>query len=102
MKRTKATIDAAIGAAYKRHCAGTMIAMLDIGKVFAAGREALASGTDLDVAIKTAIVKYDATPKQVCCPKCYQYVSVVSGKLVKHGYELGGMVEACSQEREPV
>lgn len=54
-KRQTAIMDAQIERAYYRLAQGVQISVLDIGKVFAAGRAALATGADLDAAI-TAVV----------------------------------------------
>jgi len=50
-KRAARQADKAVEAAYYRTCRGVQIDVMDIGKVFAAGRQALAAGQDLDAAI---------------------------------------------------
>ncbi len=50
-------IDALIERTYYRHGSGVQINILDIPKVFRMGREALASGRNLDDAIKEAIAQ---------------------------------------------
>lgn len=52
-KQTKAEklIDRQIEAAYRRTCCGVQINIMDISKVFAEGRKALAEGRALDEAI---------------------------------------------------
>lgn len=44
-------IDQRIEAAYYRNCSGVQIDIMDIGRVFKAGRAALAAGQDVDAAI---------------------------------------------------
>ena len=55
MKLSKKKADALITALYGRFAQGRQISVLDIGKVFAAGRAAMAEGRDLEVAIKAAV-----------------------------------------------
>ena len=50
-KRQLAQIDRQIEQLYYRHCAGIQINVMDIGKVFAAGRAAHAAGQDIAAAI---------------------------------------------------
>jgi hypothetical protein len=47
--------DAKIEKLYSESCSGVQIPMMDIGKVFAAGRQAIAAGAD-DAGITAAIV----------------------------------------------
>lgn len=49
--------DLRINEAYRRHCSGVVIDMLDIGKVFAAGQRAIDTGAD-DAALAAALVAY--------------------------------------------
>lgn len=56
-KRLEALIERRIDESYRRNCAGVQIDIMDIGKVFAAGRRAIAAGEDLD----SAIVAFVAT-----------------------------------------
>ena len=51
-KREAKRIDALIDRAYTETCAGIQIDIMDIGKVFDAGRKALAEGRDLKVAVR--------------------------------------------------
>jgi hypothetical protein len=51
-------IDRTVEAAYYRACNGIQIDIMDIGKVFAAGRQAIAAGkqgADLDTAIRAYV-----------------------------------------------
>jgi hypothetical protein len=50
--------DKLIEAAYYRNCQGTMINIMDISKIFAAGRAALAEDRDLDTAVRRAILTH--------------------------------------------
>lgn len=52
--------DQRIERAYGRTCSGVQVSVLDIGKVFVAGRAALASGAD-EAALEAAIVAVVAT-----------------------------------------
>jgi hypothetical protein len=62
-RTTKQQLDRLVERAYYDHCAGTSISVLDIGKVYAAGRAAFVQGGEpaLVEAVKAAIVQYDAT-----------------------------------------
>lgn len=55
--RAEAYIDKMVDKVYRENCSGIQINMMDIPKVFAAGREALAEGRDL----KTAIIEFVET-----------------------------------------
>ena len=64
MRRTKAALAAAraakaldtrIETAFYAHCSGVQLNILDIPKVFAAGRAADAAGLDVDAAVITAV-----------------------------------------------
>jgi hypothetical protein len=50
-KRQQNQIDKQIEQIYYRRCSGIQINIMDIGKVFAAGRAALAAGADVESAI---------------------------------------------------
>ncbi|MGH9920962.1 MAG: hypothetical protein ACRD6W_19100, partial [Nitrososphaerales archaeon] len=50
-KLGKKQTDTLIESTYRKHCNGIQINIMDIGKVFAAGRKALEEGRDLDQAI---------------------------------------------------
>jgi hypothetical protein len=50
-KRQQNQIDKQIEQIYYRRCSGIQISVMDIGKVFAAGRLAAAAGTDIEAAI---------------------------------------------------
>lgn len=52
-------IDKDIEASYYKHCAGTTIDVMDIGKLYKDVREAVNAGTEVDVAVQAAIKKYD-------------------------------------------
>ena len=54
-KRQLAQIDRQIEQLYYRHCSGTTINVLDIGKVFAAGRTAALAGQDIAAAIISTV-----------------------------------------------
>jgi hypothetical protein len=56
-------IDRRVEQAYYRSCSGVAINMLDIPKVFAAGRAAVANGVS-DEALETAIRAYVETIRQ--------------------------------------
>lgn len=60
MRRRKPDADDRIGAIYGRNFNGVQISVLDIGKVFAAGRAAIAANGD-DAAILAAIAPVVAT-----------------------------------------
>lgn len=47
--------DAAISAAYLATCAGVGVNILNIPRIFAEGRRALAEGRDLETAIRTLV-----------------------------------------------
>lgn len=49
--RQSRALDKQIEAIYYRRCGGVQINIMDIGKVFAAGREAHAAGADIEAAI---------------------------------------------------
>lgn len=61
-RQTKAEklIDSRINNAYCRSCSGVQIDVMDIGKVFAAGRAAIAAGAD-DAALEAVIVAFVQT-----------------------------------------
>lgn len=61
-RKTKAQkqIDKRVERLYYASCSGVQINIMDIGKVFRAGREAIAIGGD-DVAVTAAIVAFVAT-----------------------------------------
>lgn len=46
--------------AYRTHCSGVQISVMDIGKVFAAGRKAIADGAD-DAALGVALKEFVET-----------------------------------------
>lgn len=50
-------VDKLIEQTYYKYGSGVQINVFDIGKVFEAGRSALAAGTDLDEAIKASIAQ---------------------------------------------
>jgi len=54
-KREQKRIDALIDNAYTETCAGIQIDIMDICKVFAEGRKALAEGRDLKTAIRAFV-----------------------------------------------
>lgn len=54
-KRQQNQIDRAIEQIYYRRCAGVQINIMDIGKVFAAGRAAAATGEDMEQAIVSKV-----------------------------------------------
>lgn len=56
-KRQLAAQDTLIERAYYRVAQGVQINVMDIGKVFAAGRQALAAGGDLDAAVAAAVAQ---------------------------------------------
>lgn len=58
MKRRNRKLEAHIAALYKEHAKGRMISILDIGKIFAAGEQAFATGGDVSEAIKAAVEQY--------------------------------------------
>lgn len=53
-------IDRRVEAAYYATCSGVQIDVMDISKVFAAGRQAIANGAD-DEALRSAIVAFVQT-----------------------------------------
>lgn len=57
MKRSKAeqALDKQIERIFYTRCAGVQLNVLDIGKVFAAGRAAAATGADLEAAVIAAV-----------------------------------------------
>jgi len=62
-KRQQKQIDKRIERAYYATCSGVQINIMDIGKVFDAGRKALAEGAD-EAGLKTAIVEFVETIRQ--------------------------------------
>lgn len=50
-KRQLTALDREIERIYYRRCGGVQINVMDIGKVFAAGREAASQGADVEAAI---------------------------------------------------
>lgn len=54
-KRALAKIDKQIAAIYLRNCSGVQINVMDIGKIYAAGRSAAAAGGDLEAAVMAAV-----------------------------------------------
>lgn len=64
MKRTNPykQIDKQIEQIYYRRCSGVQINIMDIGKVFAAGRAAYAAGTDMETAIVEAALRLAQNP----------------------------------------
>lgn len=59
LKKAEKALDKNIEAAYYANCAGTTINIMNIGKLFRDVKLELAAGTDLEVAVKTAIAKYN-------------------------------------------
>jgi hypothetical protein len=59
-KRQKKAMDRRIEQAYYRRCSGIQIDIMDIGKVFAAGRTALENGAD-EAGLEDAIVQFVET-----------------------------------------
>lgn len=59
-KKQKKQIDRRVELAYYATCTGVQISILDIPKVFAAGRKAVAEGVDED-GLKTAIIEFVET-----------------------------------------
>lgn len=56
-KPTMKQIDKLIEASFYRVANGVQIPIMDIGKVFAAGRAAIAEGRDLDTAIREIVAQ---------------------------------------------
>lgn len=54
-KREAKTLDKQIERIYYANCAGVQINVLDISKIFAAGRAAAAAGTDIEAAVLNAV-----------------------------------------------
>lgn len=54
-KPTAKQIDKQVEASFYRVASGVQINVMDIGKVFSAGRAALAEGRDLDTAIREIV-----------------------------------------------
>lgn len=54
-KRKRNQIDKQIEATFYRTCGGVQLNVLDIGKVFAAGRTAAESGGDIEAAVLAAV-----------------------------------------------
>jgi len=59
-KKQQKAIDERVEQAYYATCHGVQIGIMDIGKVFDAGREALAGGAD-EEALRKAIVEFVET-----------------------------------------
>lgn len=59
LEKSEKALDKLIEKAYYANCAGTMINVMNIGKLFRDVKLELAVGTDLEVAMKTAIAKYN-------------------------------------------
>jgi len=62
-KATKKQIDRRVEQAYYRSCSGIQINIMDIGRVFEAGRVSVAGGAD-DVELETAIRAFVDTIRQ--------------------------------------
>lgn len=58
-RRQLQAIDARIEACYYRHCHGTSINMLDIGKLYAAARAAALAGDDPEPVVVAKIAEYN-------------------------------------------
>jgi hypothetical protein len=54
-KRQKTAIDREIERVFRAHCGGIQISVLDIPKVFRAGHDAAAAGTDIDAAVIASV-----------------------------------------------
>lgn len=54
---TLRAIDRRIEDVYRQHCTGVQIDIMDIGRVFEAGRRAIAAGAD-DTALTAAVVGF--------------------------------------------
>lgn len=61
MRQTKEqrAFDKLIESTYYKHCAGTTISIMDIGKLFNEVKQDVASGKDLDASVIAAIAKYN-------------------------------------------
>jgi hypothetical protein len=58
-RRQLADIDRRIEACYYRHCHGTTIAMMDIGRLYAAARQAALAGDDPEPVVVAKIAEYN-------------------------------------------
>ena len=58
MRRKSDKLDTQIAALYTRHAQGIQINVMDIGKLYADVRAAVATGTDTETAVKAAIQVY--------------------------------------------